>query len=63
MSQLAVESTGLVDASQIYYYENMEGGHGGAADNKQQAFMTVLYIQFLYKTICKNSTMNIHTTA
>jgi prolyl oligopeptidase PreP (S9A serine peptidase family) len=28
-----------------------EGGHGGAADSKQQAFMTVLYIDFLVKTI------------
>lgn len=36
----------------LYYYENMEGGHGGAADNKQQAFMTVLYCEFLYKHIC-----------
>ena len=25
---------------------------GGAADNKQQAFVTVLYNEFLYKTIC-----------
>lgn len=35
----------------VYYYENMEGGHGGAADNKQQAFMNVLYLDFLWKTI------------
>ncbi len=34
-----------------HYYENMEGGHGGAADSKQQAFMTVLYIKFLSKVI------------
>ena len=26
----------------IYYYENIEGGHGGAADAKQSAFMTAL---------------------
>ena len=25
----------------LFYYENIEGGHGGAADNPQQAFMTV----------------------
>jgi prolyl oligopeptidase len=36
----------------VFYYENMEGGHGGAADNKQQAFMSVLYLDFLKKTIC-----------
>lgn len=26
---------------EVLYYENIEGGHGGAADNKQQAFMNV----------------------
>jgi len=33
------------------YYENIEGGHGGAADPKQQAFMAALYFNFLYRTI------------
>ena len=32
-------------------YENIEGGHGGAADNKQRAFMTTLAWSFLEKTI------------
>jgi hypothetical protein len=27
------------------------GGHGGAADNKQQAFMTTLAYNFLWKVI------------
>lgn len=40
-----------VGVSNTLYYENIEGGHGGAADNKQQAFMTVLYINFLLQTI------------
>lgn len=35
----------------LLYYENIEGGHGGAADPKQQAFMTCLYINFLLKTL------------
>jgi prolyl oligopeptidase len=26
----------------VLYYENIEGGHGGAADNKQRAFMDAL---------------------
>ena len=26
----------------VLYYENIEGGHGGAADNKQSAFMDAL---------------------
>jgi prolyl oligopeptidase len=29
------------------YYENIEGGHGGAADNAQQAFMNALAFAFL----------------
>ena len=40
-------------APQVFYYENMEGGHGGAADNKQQAFMSALYLQFLQKELSK----------
>ena len=32
-------------------YENIEGGHGGAADNKQRAFMSTLAWSFLQKTI------------
>jgi len=32
-------------------YENIEGGHGGAADNKQRAFMSTLAWVFLEKTI------------
>jgi prolyl oligopeptidase len=35
------------------YYENIEGGHSGAADPKQQAFMTSLWISFLWKTVGK----------
>ena len=34
-----------------YYYENVEGGHGGAADNKQRAFMSTLIYSFLAKTL------------
>ena len=35
----------------VYYYENIEGGHGGAADNKQRAFMTALAYSFLWKVL------------
>lgn len=38
----------------LHYYENIEGGHGGAADFKQSAFMTVLYINFMKKTLGLN---------
>jgi prolyl oligopeptidase len=33
------------------YYENIEGGHGGAADNGQRAFMKSLEYEFLWKTL------------
>ena len=33
------------------YYENIEGGHGGAADNKQSAFMSVLSYEFLEQVL------------
>jgi len=35
----------------VFYYENIEGGHGGAADSKQQAFMSVLYLEFLKRVL------------
>ena len=34
-----------------HYYENIEGGHGGAADNKQSAFMSVLSYEFLEQVL------------
>jgi len=36
-----------------YYYENIEGGHGGAADNKQKAFMDSLQYAFLWQQLSK----------
>ena len=35
----------------VLYYENIEGGHGGAADNKQAAFMSALAYTFLWKEL------------
>ena len=32
---------------QVLSYENIEGGHGGAADNRQRAFMDALGYTFL----------------
>jgi prolyl oligopeptidase len=32
----------------VLYYENIEGGHAGAADNKQRAFMSALGFTFLW---------------
>lgn len=33
--------------SKIYYYENIEGGHGGASTNEQQARMAALTYTYL----------------
>jgi prolyl oligopeptidase len=38
-----------------WYYENIEGGHGGAADNKQQAFAVSLFTEFLLRTLGQSS--------
>jgi prolyl oligopeptidase len=35
----------------VLYYENIEGGHGGAADNKQRAFMDALAWAFLEREL------------
>ena len=34
-----------------HYYENIEGGHGGAADNKQRAYMWALTYAFLAEVL------------
>jgi prolyl oligopeptidase len=35
----------------VLYYENIEGGHGGAANNTQAAYMWALAYQFLWQTL------------
>jgi prolyl oligopeptidase len=35
----------------ILYYENIEGGHGGAADNPQKAYLAALEFAFLAKQL------------
>jgi prolyl oligopeptidase len=35
----------------VLYYENVEGGHGAAADNKQSAYMDALSYTFLLETL------------
>lgn len=41
----------LEQGHNVLYYENIEGGHGGAADNKQAAFMSALAYAFLWETL------------
>jgi prolyl oligopeptidase len=35
----------------VLYYENIEGGHGGAANNKQAAYMSALAYTFLLREL------------
>ena len=35
----------------VTYYENVEGGHGAAADNRQRAFVMALGLEFLWRTL------------
>ncbi|HET7626632.1 MAG TPA: prolyl oligopeptidase family serine peptidase [Verrucomicrobiae bacterium] len=35
----------------VLFYENVEGGHGGAANNEQRAFMQALAYTFLWKHV------------
>ena len=47
----AMESLG----ADVRYWENIEGGHGGAATNEQAARMNALLYTFLWDTIGKDS--------
>ena len=35
----------------VSYYENIEGGHGGAADNAQRAFQWALVFEFCWRQV------------
>ena len=35
----------------VHYYENIEGGHAGAADNAQTAFRSALIFEFLHRRL------------
>ena len=39
----------------VRYYENIEGGHAGAADNAQTAFKTALTYAFLWRVLGRSS--------
>jgi prolyl oligopeptidase len=43
----ALEAAG----QRVQYYENIEGGHAGAADNAQTAFRSALVFEFLHRTL------------
>ncbi len=37
----------------VSYYENIEGGHGAAADNEQRAFKWALVLEFLWQKLAR----------
>ncbi len=39
----------------VLYYENIEGGHGGAANQKQQAYISALMFAYLHGQLASNS--------
>ena len=41
----------LEQGHDILFYENIEGGHGGSADNVQRAFMSTIAYAFLWKQL------------
>jgi prolyl oligopeptidase len=41
----------LEQGHDVLYYENMEGGHGGAADNEQRAEVQTLEFGFLWRAL------------
>ena len=43
----------------VWYYENIEGGHGGAADNEQLAFKSALSYSFLWRTLTRRDGPNV----
>jgi prolyl oligopeptidase len=49
----ARKMTAALDAAghEVAYYENIEGGHAGAADNEQVAFKSALSFSFLWRML------------
>ncbi|ORL82524.1 prolyl oligopeptidase family serine peptidase [Prescottella equi] len=41
------------EGHEVHYYENIEGGHGGAADNAQAAFKSALTYTFLWDKLAR----------
>lgn len=51
------------DRHDVYYYENIEGGHGGASNNEQQAFLWALTLEFLWQKLAASTAPAQHTPA
>ena len=46
----------------VRYYENVEGGHAGSANNKQQAYMNALAYTFLWRHLSGGATASQSST-
>jgi prolyl oligopeptidase len=53
----------LDEKHDVLYYENIEGGHGGAANNEQQAHMSALAFTFLWQRLQADAAGSEHTAA
>jgi len=51
MARKLLDEVPPAKAPAVLYWENTEGGHGGAADNRQRAYMWALTYAFLWRTI------------
>jgi prolyl oligopeptidase len=45
----------LTQGHELLYYENIEGGHGGAADNEQRATLQALEYSYLWQQLARDS--------
>ena len=43
----------LAQGHDVLYYENIEGGHGGAADNEQKAHIQALELSYLWQQLAR----------
>jgi prolyl oligopeptidase len=41
----------LALGQEVLYFENIEGGHGGAADNEQRAHVQALEMSYLWRQL------------
>ncbi len=53
----------LAQGHSLLYYENIEGGHGGAADNRQSAYKGALGYLFLEQELTKPASTPVGTAA
>ena len=53
--QILIDTHLTLNAPLVIFFLRLSGGHGGAADAKQSAFMTSLAFDFMFKTLSENA--------